>query len=468
LIDVNGSDRTVEMKNDSYGDHIRKILNKLKIDCNKLLHLGRNLGSKILDLLEVESEAIRRMGQWNPNTFDNSYSSKLPLGPIRNLAGYSNSSKIYFNTRTSVDPPFELLELTPIGVWVYEALRVVNEDKDSHKYRTVVAFLEFMKELNKVFLQDAAAMLAFHPDRVHHPIFTQLEVFHRESFGTFFKDMKAALEVEEDPLDANLEKVLPGIHQRLAVNHTDIKQEIAMSRQEQRIIREEQRLAREEQQRAREEQKMMFADLMHRMASSLLEVSQASLPLNLKEPPSRVSVCTNSVNTASVSTISERNSRHTENSQMNSVSTILKDVSQDQYTMTHKYASLEDIWNEWHGLEQYSNPGDGVVGGIEAREKRYGKKWRKHISSQHYSRTLRIVKMMKSKQMELGSDQAMMEALQPVFEQSKNSLSSMITACQQLGYIAKQKPRGRRKRPANEIETTTQQQQEQEISNGIV
>ena len=212
----------------------------------------------------------------------------------------------------------------------------------------------------------------------------------------------------------------------------------------------------------------MWADLMHRVASSLLEVSQASLPLNLKQPSSRVSACTASVNTASVSTISESNTRPKDNCQMNLVSTILKDVTQDQYTMAHKYASLEDIWNEWHGLEQYSNPRDGVIGGIEAREKRYGKKWRKHISSQHYSRTLRIVKLMKSKQMELGSDEAIMEALQPVFEQSKNSLSSMITACQGLGYIAKQKPRGRRKRPADEIQTSTEQQQQEEISNGIV
>jgi Centromere DNA-binding protein complex CBF3 subunit, domain 2 len=78
---------------DSYGDHISKILQRLGLPMNKLLHIGRNIGAKILELLEEEDEAIRKMGQWNPSVFDNSYSAKLPIGPMQKLAGYQGKSQ---------------------------------------------------------------------------------------------------------------------------------------------------------------------------------------------------------------------------------------------------------------------------------------------------------------------------------------------------------------------------------------
>ncbi len=92
LIDIQTRDNTKEMTNDSYAAHIWKILKRLNIMCNKILHLGRNVGTRILELLEEEAEEIRRMGQWNPNMRDHHYSSKLPMGPIRKLAGFHNNN----------------------------------------------------------------------------------------------------------------------------------------------------------------------------------------------------------------------------------------------------------------------------------------------------------------------------------------------------------------------------------------
>jgi hypothetical protein len=77
LVDINGSDFKTEMLNDSYGIHIKKILTKLSLSCSKLLHLGRNMGARILGMLEEESEEIRRMGQWNPSMFDNPKASGI-------------------------------------------------------------------------------------------------------------------------------------------------------------------------------------------------------------------------------------------------------------------------------------------------------------------------------------------------------------------------------------------------------
>lgn len=182
LIDVIGpNNNKKEMLNDGYGKHIKKVLQMLSLSCEAILHLGRKIGSKILDLLEEESEAIRRMGQWNNSIFDNSYSSKLPLGPMRKLAGYSGSTKLYFNARTDVMPTDELLRMTPIGCWVYDAFVGVQDQAGSSK-QTCLQVLNFLCEMNKVFLQDAAAMLVLHPDRGDSDLFQELPLFNTPQF----------------------------------------------------------------------------------------------------------------------------------------------------------------------------------------------------------------------------------------------------------------------------------------------
>jgi hypothetical protein len=98
LADVNAPDKKKELGKDSYGNHISKILQRLGLPMNKLLHLGRNIEARILELLEEEDEAIRKMGGWNPSVFDNSYSAKLPMGPIRKLTGFHGNHKLYYNT----------------------------------------------------------------------------------------------------------------------------------------------------------------------------------------------------------------------------------------------------------------------------------------------------------------------------------------------------------------------------------
>jgi Centromere DNA-binding protein complex CBF3 subunit, domain 2 len=174
-VDVFSEDFTKPMQNDSYAKHIKSVLKRLKLAICKLLHLGRNVGAKLLELMEEEDEAIRRMGQWNPSIFDNSYSVKLPMGPIRKLAGYGDSNGLYFNTRTQVHPNEALKRMTPMGKWCYDAYDAVLE-KDSSKY-TALAFLKFICSIHEVFLQDAAATMILHPDQSNHPVFRDIEVF---------------------------------------------------------------------------------------------------------------------------------------------------------------------------------------------------------------------------------------------------------------------------------------------------
>ena len=213
LVDIaNGTDFSAEMKHDSYATHIKKTLQKLGFPANKLLHLGRGLGTKMLEFLDEVGEEIRKMGWWNPGVMDNSYSAKIPISPIRKLAGYGERHTIYFNTRTAVIPPQELLDMTPIGKWCYKARDELSTIRDGGK-QTAIQFVSFMCKLNEIFLQDCAAMQVLHPERSTHPMFNRIEAFSSPLYEQFKSQMQAALDTAEDPQDACLESVLPGVHE---------------------------------------------------------------------------------------------------------------------------------------------------------------------------------------------------------------------------------------------------------------
>ena len=227
LVDVQATDYKKEIAKDNYGDRIQSVLSRLKITCKKILHLGRNLGAKILELLEEESEAIKRMGQWNPSIFDTSYSAKLPLGPMRKLAGYTSDGKMYYNPRTSLTPDDEVLRKTPIGRWCYDALNAVSELSAHGENQTTLCTLKFFCTLNTIFIQDAVAMMIMHPDRKDHPIFEEFQVFSSQEFADFKDKMATTLQSTEDPSDACLKSVLPKVHQWHSATNDSIRAQSA-------------------------------------------------------------------------------------------------------------------------------------------------------------------------------------------------------------------------------------------------
>ena len=110
-------DYTKPMKTNTYARAMKYVLDDLGIIVTHFAHLGRQLGAKILEMLEIESEEIRRLGNWNPSMQDSCYSTKLPMKPIRRLAGYTTSGGMYYNPRTALSVPTCLQEATPIGKW---------------------------------------------------------------------------------------------------------------------------------------------------------------------------------------------------------------------------------------------------------------------------------------------------------------------------------------------------------------
>jgi hypothetical protein len=186
LVDLNGGDFTKSLNNRSYADAIKMILLFLGIAAMHLLHLGRNLGAKILEMLEEENSAIQTMGNCSPSMQSSCYSTKLPMQPIRKLAGFTDANGMYYNPRTMVEVEESLLRLTPVGCWLFDAQAAVASANElgAGKF-TAMNFLAFMMTLNRVFIQDAAAMLVLHPEKIDHPLF-RLEVFRSVEFSVSF------------------------------------------------------------------------------------------------------------------------------------------------------------------------------------------------------------------------------------------------------------------------------------------
>lgn len=481
LTDINSGDRTKEMKNDSYGKHVKRILQRLRICCKKILHLGRNLGSRTLELLEEEADSIRAMGQWDPSQFDKAYSAKLPIGPMRSLAGFSSTNKIYFNTRTVIDPPEELLHATPIGTWAYNALDDLAEVSADGANQTAMHFLRFMQQINKIFLQDMAVIQLYHPERAGHPMYRDMEVFEMDEWEQFKATMKNAIDTEECPLDANLEKVIPGMHQWQQANHTalgrvsnelrdfrnsmeDFKTDVGSrmavveATVQQSSTQQAELLAR--QQRA-------LAITMWRAAHTLLEHSGGAggaAGQRVEEAfMNEVDAARKDFTERATEPSSPGGASLLEGTQQQAESpgtppaTPQEDDPKNHSTfrMKVKHTRLIDMYNEWFGLEEF----DDGHGGVEGRDKKFGAKWRKggFIDVQQHSRTKRIVQAIDklARDDDLTSEEAA-EQLQPLFDKCRHSLSNMIKECQHMGHIPKKAVRGKKSKAAISENTSSQ------------
>jgi hypothetical protein len=93
----NGDSLRKGLSQDSYSSAITTILKELGVISKKKKHLGLNIGAKMLELIEEDSENIRRLGNWDPSMQQKCYSTKIPqpMSPIRKLAGYTTGNGMH-------------------------------------------------------------------------------------------------------------------------------------------------------------------------------------------------------------------------------------------------------------------------------------------------------------------------------------------------------------------------------------
>jgi hypothetical protein len=107
------------------------------------------------------------------------------------MVGYPDKGNFYCNIRTTVQPPQELLEATPMGAWVYKIRdelgeKIVNSGTSQHQ--TAWQVLCLFVQVNVIFLQDPAAMYVLHEQRQAQHLFQSLPVFRHAIWESYCED----------------------------------------------------------------------------------------------------------------------------------------------------------------------------------------------------------------------------------------------------------------------------------------
>lgn len=121
------------------------------------------------------------LGNWDPSTQEKRYSTKMPLRAMRVLAGFGVADMHWL--KRDVDVPDCLKK--QIFPWIEEEVEKLKRYHDqpdtTHRY-TACCFLDYLKALRTVILQDAAAMMILHPERAMHRVFDCHKVFKSPEF----------------------------------------------------------------------------------------------------------------------------------------------------------------------------------------------------------------------------------------------------------------------------------------------
>ena len=237
--------------------------------------------------------------------------------------------------------------------------------------------------------------------------------------------MATELREEKNPLDANLEKVLPGLHQWHSVNTIALgKVELAVNTLSSNLNQAVQGM-HEQSRDERQAADNWLAQALHRLACSY-----ENGEIGDEQPPSQFVVT---------------QTQQEAEDQPSVGSDGIPNECSIHIPMRPKHQSLFGLWNEWHGLEEFAD----LCGGIKGREDSYGSTWRKGIvNPQQFSRTKCIIeaiyKFAREQSMEQLEAVAVLE--EPFVKESKCSVHSFVKYLKGKALITERPPRYKKKK----------------------
>lgn len=263
------------------------------------------------------------------------------------------------------------------------------------------------------------------------------------SFKAFLEKMKVSIEGEDNPLDASLEKVIPGLFEwhsvtNRSVNELGNKLEGLASTVQEAIVA----FRQDSEDRGRQSKKQLartFVDIAKHLLARDVPVVKTSRVLGATVPPEQeglledMAVMDDDVEfdllMAGDSTEEEEEQSPTH-------------VDHISFRMATKHQRLSDLWDEWHGEGKCEDS----YGGTHGRDLKFGKAWRKHLSAHQYSRTNRIIYGIKVyADVHKTCVPEAIERLQQHWDMSKNSVSNFVKYLQAIGAVEKKKVRGKAK-----------------------
>jgi hypothetical protein len=244
--------------------------------------------------------------------------------------------------------------------------------------------------------------------------------------------MQVALDDENfSPLDATLESVMPGVHQRFVAMEGHVK---TLSRG---------------MNSGKEQLKTMVQGVQDGFKSQAdynrgrdSNLSNVLLTMAAGFRPAASSTST--------STFPPPNQQERQQSPSPAGDVTSPSPGPRNHRMVLKHHSIQSLWNEWYGLGDWE--GKPVVGGIAAMERHEKSKWRKHFSmseKKHFSRSQIVIKGINTTIHDRGETfETTMESFELTFEEeAKLSMGKMADIVQKLGLVAKKKARGKPKQP---------------------
>jgi hypothetical protein len=250
--------------------------------------------------------------------------------------------------------------------------------------------------------------------------------------------MKIALMNEKNPVDADLDRVLPAVNQRLNAGNSALVSlarqfDYRMSELSHTVVNGFNQINKNTEHRKLETDQLVGCSLLEAGTNLLWHSSPGDLSTDSSDdgivPPSRPNALLRSPPATNL------------HSTPNTAIVVATPPEQHRrFWLEMKHPCLLSVWNEWYGRDLFSD----CLGGIDGRNKQHGSTWKKHLNASAYSRSSQLIKgfnALFALEHHLRPEEVIAE-WEPLFVSSKLSTYNMFRELQVVGQNKKLKERG--------------------------
>ncbi|MEA2203145.1 MAG: hypothetical protein QOI89_3920 [Solirubrobacteraceae bacterium] len=160
-----GDDKDTEIAYNTQYTETWKAFAAAGINSVQKTHVMRGAGARAAELHGVSEQQINRAGLWSRSSMTSAYLTGLPLKFLRKMAGFTASEGSYHIARAGHQPPAGLL--LQVWPWIEEWDRRFAARAEKRRWKegglddedlAGAGFLQLMKQLREVLLQDLAVL----------------------------------------------------------------------------------------------------------------------------------------------------------------------------------------------------------------------------------------------------------------------------------------------------------------------
>lgn len=193
--------------------------NRLKILDPKNTHGGRVYGRQKLEQSGVDKVSADVAGGWSTGAGEACYGNGFSRPAMRAMAGFPPNETAFYLPRSAVRPPDALLKkvFPQLDEW---QRRHLDEDSCQQNF-ALDGFLRLLTYFREVIIQDVAVMM----DNGMHPVFNH-PLFSSDEFMEFKNSLYETTASQQNPIDMDIERVIPQLCRQIAINNEALKDHI--------------------------------------------------------------------------------------------------------------------------------------------------------------------------------------------------------------------------------------------------